>query len=135
MATDILNDRILFALRKIIESDTPFKCFNLKPRGSECIVFVPSNPSQINITTDGTGYNYPVSIDFHSPVAVEDVNRISQEISDILRVLNDNCHYSTGGVYYWHNGMVDDVEYNWETEESESYKARILWSCTHEEVT
>ena len=131
MATNILQDRILFSLRKLIESNTQWKCYDLKPHGATCIVLTPDSATHIASTTDGTVYRWTVLIDFHSPAAVESLSRLSQDVSDIVRVLNDNTYYQPSTSYYF-AGMVDSIDYDWLNESD--WKARITWSCTHEEV-
>ena len=134
MATNIWQDRIIYALQKVIQTGSSWKCYYLKPRGSECLVFTPSLEEQIAKTTGGTVYRYTLTIDIYTPSAADtDDDVLTQQVADIKRLLNDNTHYLTGGATYYFNGVVDGIEYDWIDEED--WKARITWSGTNEEVT
>ena len=135
MATDIWQDRILFAVRKLIESGTSWKCYDLKPRGAECLVFVPNPEFQLNSTTSGTVFRYPLDIEVYTATATDaDREAMLQQLANIKRILNDNTHYQTGGINYYFDGSIEGVEYDWDDEEENHWKARIAWSATHEEV-
>ena len=131
MATNILYDRIIYSLRKLIETATPWKCYDLKPHGAECVVLTPDSATHIATTTDGTVYRYTIFIDYYSSLSSEGLERLSNNVADIVDVLNDNTHYQPSTSYYF-DGVVENIEYDWGSEDD--WKARITWSGTHEEV-
>jgi len=134
MATDIWQDRIMFALQKLIQGETPWDIYHLKPHGSECLVFTPITETQLNATTGGTVYRYTLAVDCYTGSAADaDSDDLLQQIANIKRVLNDNTEYQTGGISYYFDGAVESIEYDWNAEDE--WKARITWAGTHEEVS
>ena len=133
MATNIWQDRIIYALTKLLETGTAWKVYYLKPHGAECLVLTPLSETQLNTTTGGTVYRYTLAINLYTAsAAVADHDDLLEQVADIKRVLNDNTHYQTGGVSYYFDGSVDEIEYDWLAEDD--WKAQITWSGTHEEV-
>jgi len=134
VATDIWQDRIVFALQKLIQESSAWQCFYLKPHGAECLVFTPAVELQLAKTTGGTVYRYTVTIDVYTASAAgADRADLLQQVANIKRILNDNTHYQTSTTNYYFDGVVDGIEYDWN--DDEEWKARITWSGTHEEVT
>ena len=135
MATNILYDRVLAALRYLFEYNANWHCYELYPRGSECLVFIPTTTTQVATTTGGTVFRYTVLIDLHTAIRSElALKHVSQMTADIVRILNDNTHYrDTNDLEHYYDGVVESIEYDW-TDENE-WMARITWSCSHEEVT
>jgi hypothetical protein len=135
MATNIWQDRIIFALQKLLQESSPWKCYYLKPRGSECLVFTPALEAQLAKTTGGTVYRYTLLIDIYTAsAATADRDDLLQQVADIKRILNDNTHYQPSSINYYFDGVVDGIEYDWDDEDEGGWKARITWSGTHEEV-
>jgi hypothetical protein len=74
---------------------------------------------------------YTVYVDFITNHQ-ENIRYVTQAVADITDLLNDNPHYTSGGVYYWHDGVIQESEFG-PTEEDE-YAARLVWSATHTEI-
>ena len=134
MATNILYDRIIFALRKILEAGLPYTAYDLKPMAARCLVLIPIAEDQSGSHSDGTAYRYTVAVEYYTP-SIKEVKRLSQEVADIKRLLNDNDHYKPASETYYCGGFVESIEYDWLATEEGDWKARLIWSCLNVEVS
>ena len=135
MATNIIYDRIFKGLklilgrRAIIEGDN-------EPKSSEFIrLSMESSPELIENTGASYAMLYSINIDLVTNRAKR-AKYLSQAVSNILNLLNQNTAYDTSGVYYWHDGQVLTSEFGeaYDEDEKQVYAARILWTATHTEL-
>ncbi len=129
MAVNIIYDRIFKGLklilgrRAIIEGDTA-------PKSADYILLsMESSPELIENTGPSIAMLYSVNVDYITNRAKRP-KYITQELSNILDKLNSSPAYTSGGVYYWHDGKILTSEYG----SGEGYAARILWTATHTEL-
>ena len=131
MATNIIYDRILKGLKTII-GNRAIIADSDSPKSSEyTLLSMASSPELIENTGPSISMLYSVNIDIMTNKARKS-RYLSQAVSDVLDSLNANPAYTTGGVYYWHDGQVLTSEYG--SIEEEGYAHRILWTATHTEV-
>jgi len=135
MAVNIIYDRIFKGLKAVLGKRTVVQGDQL-PRVAEYIeLSMASMPEHIEVTGPSRAMLYTVNVDLITNKANKP-KYMTQAISDIIDNLNDNPAYTTGGVYYWHNGQVIPGEYEGALDDNDKqlYAARILWTATHTEI-
>jgi hypothetical protein len=134
MATNIIYDRIFKGLKLILGKSAVVEGDRM-PRAAEYIqLSEESYPELIENTGPTTAMLYSINIDLITNRAKKP-KYISQQLSNIRNLLNTNTAYTTGGVYYWHNGTIlaTDPERAVDENGQEIYAARLLWTATHTE--
>jgi broad specificity polyphosphatase/5'/3'-nucleotidase SurE len=135
MATNIIYDRIFKGLklilgrRAVIEGD-------LEPKAAEFIrLSTETSPELIENTGASYAMLYSINIDLVTNRAKRP-KYITQALANIIRLLNQNTAYTTGGVYYWHDGAIITTEPGTLLDEDGQviYAGRILWTATHTEL-
>jgi len=128
MATNIIYDRIFKGL-KILLGRRAIIMGDDAPKSSDYILLsMESSPELIENTGPTTAMLYSVNIDFVTNRAKK-AKYITQQLSNIWNILNNNTAYTAKGVYYWHGAETINSEFG----EGEGFASRILWTATHTE--
>ena len=134
MATNIIYDRIFKGLKAILKSKNRVfvRGEKVPTRSNEFVrLSLESSPFQIENTGPTSAMRYTVYVDFITNHR-ENTRYVTQSIADISDILNDNPCYSSGGVYYWHDGVIQESEFG--PADEDEYAARLVWSATHTEI-
>ena len=129
MATNIIYDRIFKGLKLVLGRRCLIGNDNAPKSADYIVISLESTPELLENTGASFSMLYSVNIDYVTNRAKK-AEYITQEMSNIIRKLNDNPAKTTGGVYYWHDGQVLPGE----PEEGEGFTRRILWTATHTEL-
>lgn len=135
MATNIMHDIIFNGLKKILGRRVVIDG-EPEPKSAEFIrISMESSPELLENTGASYAMLYSVNIDLVTNRARR-AKYITQTLSNILEALNQEPAYTSGGVYYWHDGKILTSEYGEAFDENDQkiYDGRILWTCTHTEV-
>ena len=53
---------------------------------------------------------------------------------NVKRLIHNNAHYSPSGVYKYHDGRIESVEYEQDEENLDIFRANLAFNCTVMEV-
>ena len=135
MAVNIIYDKIFAGLKIVLGRHTVVED-DLAPKSSEYIrLSKEAEPELLENAGGSFSMLYSVNIDLITNQAKR-AKYITQAMSNIVRLLNDNPAKTTDGVYYWHDGQMlsSDPGPAFDEEDKQMYAGRILWQATHTEI-
>jgi len=135
MSTNITYDRIFKGLKLILGKNTIIED-DLDKRTAEYVrLSTESSPELIENMGATFAMLYSINIDIVTNKAKR-AKYLTQSVSNLLHTLNSNTAYTSGGVYYWHDGRILTSEPGEALDENgkQEYAWRILWTTTHTEA-
>ena len=135
MATNIIYDRIFKGLKLVLGRRTIVRRDDAPKSSDYILLSMESSPTLIENMGASFAMRYSVNIDFITNRAKKS-QYITQQISNLLRLLNDNPAKTTSGIYYWHDMAIEDTDFGelLDEDDRQIYAGRILWTATHTEI-
>tara|TARA_R100000315_G_C5221892_1_gene133562 strand:+ start:696 stop:1208 length:513 start_codon:yes stop_codon:yes gene_type:complete len=133
---NVVYDNVIESLQNIIRKEFHIPVFD-EHRGNQSFVINPADDALLEYFASGQTRSYDVDIIYTLMKGGGWRNTKTQLTSTaehLKRLIHNNSNYSPSGVYKYHDGKVESVEYEQDEDNLDIWRANVSFNCTVTEV-
>ena len=141
--TDDSNSYANVVYENVIESlqDIIRKEFNIpvidEHRGNQSFIIDPQGDTLIQMISSGQSRDYEVDI-IYTLMRGGGFKSVKTQLTStaehLKRLIHNNSHYKPSGVYKYHDGRVESVNYEQDEDNLDVWRANVSFNCTVTEI-
>jgi hypothetical protein len=133
---NVVYENVIESLQDIINTEFKIPVFD-EHRGNQSFVIDPQEDTLIEHFASGQSRNYDVDI-VYTLMRGGGWRSIKTQLTStaehLKRLIFNNSNYSPSGVYKFHDGKIETVEYNQDEDDLDLWRANISFNCIVTEV-
>jgi len=133
---NIVYENVIESLQDIINKEFQIPVFD-EHRGNQSFVIDPLEDTLIEHFASGQSRNYDVDIVYtlmRGGGWRSVKTQLTSTAEHLKRLIFNNSNYSPSGVYKFHDGKIETVEYNQDEDDLDLWRANISFNCIVTEV-
>jgi|TARA_Y100000310_G_scaffold98987_1_gene96779 hypothetical protein len=133
---NVVYENVIESLQDIINKEFQIPVFD-EHRGNQSFVIDPLEDTLIEHFASGQSRNYDVDI-IYTLMRGGGWRSVKTQLTStaehLKRLIFNNSNYSPSGVYKFHDGKIETVEYNQDEDDLDLWRANISFNCIVTEV-
>jgi hypothetical protein len=129
--TNVTYDTILDSLHTLISDEFNVPLYYDEHKGNQSFLVTLVDNTLIGFLSDGQARNYSIDINYQlisgGNYTKNSVERITEIVERLKRLIHDNTAYSPSNTYKWHDGRIESVLYS---NEDDLLNAVLQFNCT-----
>ena len=133
---NVVYENVIESLQDIINKEFQIPVFD-EHRGNQSFVIDPLEDTLIEHFASGQSRNYDVDIVYtlmRGGGWRSVKTQLTSTAEHLKRLIFNNSNYSPSGVYKFHDGKIETVEYNQDEDDLDLWRANISFNCIVTEV-
>ena len=133
---NVVYENVIESLQDIINTEFQIPVFD-EHRGNQSFVIDPLEDTLIEHFASGQLRNYDVDIVYtlmRGGGWRSVKTQLTSTAEHLKRLIFNNSNYSPSGVYKFHDGKIETVEYNQDEDDLDLWRANISFNCIVTEV-
>jgi hypothetical protein len=133
---NVVYENVIESLQNIINKEFQIPVFD-EHRGNQSFVIDPLEDTLIEHFASGQSRNYDVDIVYtlmRGGGWRSVKTQLTSTAEHLKRLIFNNSNYSPSGVYKFHDGKIETVEYNQDEDDLDLWRANISFNCIVTEV-
>ena len=136
--TNIIYNEIMENLANLINGEFSIPIYYDEHKGNQSFVITPQSDSLVTKLSTGSQREYEILISYQLKTGGQytknNLNQVSQIMERMKRLIHNNSHYSPSGVYKYHDGRVESVNYEQDEDNLDIWRANVSFNCTVTEI-
>jgi len=136
--TNIIYNEIMENLANLINGEFSIPIYYDEHKGNQSFVITPQSDSLVTKLSTGSQREYEILISYQLKTGGQytknNLNQVSQIMERMKRLIHNNSHYSPSGVYKYHDGRVESVNYEQDEDNLDVWRANVSFNCTVTEI-
>jgi len=128
---NVIYDRVIESLSSIIANEFSIPINYDAHEGNQSFLITPVSDELEELLTSGQTRNVEISISYElqssGNYTKNSVERITEIVERLKRLIHDNTAYSPSNTYKWHDGRIESVLYS---NEDDLLNAVLQFNCT-----
>ena len=131
-----LYDNVMVSLQDLMRNEFNIPVID-EHRGNQSFVLNPTEDTLIEHFASGQSRSYVINI-IYTLIRGGGFKRVKENListaENVKRLIHNNAHYSPSGVYKYHDGRIESIEYEQDEENLDIFRANMSFNCTVTEV-
>ena len=133
---NVVYENVIESLQDIIRKEFQIPVID-EHKGNQSIVIDPQEDSLIEYFASGQSRAYEVDI-IYTLIKGGGYRSVKTQLTStaehLKRLIHNNSHYKPSGVYKYHDGRVESVNYEQDEDNLDIWRANVSFNCTVTEI-